>query len=448
MNRLLPLAFLFSIALSSGAARGDQVWLAVSDVHLNPFDRSSRPSPYGSDTNVALFESAISRMKRAVPNPRVILLGGDFLAHNFAGRAARSKESPEAAAIRTMRWTAWTFERAFPRAQFAIALGNNDVPCGDYRSANGSAYLAAVARAWAPLVNRRGASPNFAAWFARGGYYDATLPLPGTRLVVLNTVLFSSQYRGSCQGDDVQAAAQELLWLRSTLGARTPTATRNLVMMHIPPGFDAFATNYARGLLAWPFLRAQYNAALVEALERPGDRVAYALAAHTHRFDFRLAGHIPIVVLGSLSPVYGNDAAFYALRVSANGSLDDIDAYSFDERMGAWLPPHSFALTWGSGRIDARALTRLHALLAASPAARALWQYQAEGWPSDLVESPGAWGGAQWRVSWCAQTFLANGFTDCAKIKHRVAVLSVLAALIAAALVVLALAAAARRRQA
>ncbi len=446
MTRLLAVALLFSIAVSPATARAGQLWLAVSDIHLNLFDRSPRPSPYGSDTNVVLFEYAIARMKRAVPNPSLILLDGDFLAHDFARRAVRNKESPEEAAIRTMRWIAWMFDRAFPRARFAISLGNNDVPCGDYRSADGSAYLAAVARAWAPLVDRHGAAPHFAAAFARGGYYDATLPLPGTRLIVLNSVLFSRQYRGSCDGDDVQAAARELHWLHLTLSATPPRATSNLVMMHIPPGFDAFASTYARGLLAWPFLRSQYNAALVEALELPGNRVAYAIAGHTHRFDFRLAGNVPIVVLGALSPVYGNDATFYTLRLAANGSLDDIVTYSFDGRIQAWLPPRSFDRSWGSRRLDARALTRLHAQLAASPAARGQWQYQAEGWPSDLVESPGAWGGGYWRISWCAQSFLANGFTDCARIKDRIALLSTLAALVAAALVVVVVVAVQRRR--
>lgn len=437
-----------SVAPSAGAQarpeQGEQVWLAVSDIHLNVFDRSLRPSAYGADSNPVLLESAIARMKRAVPNPGVILFPGDFLAHDFVHIAARSGEAPEEAAIRTMRWIAGRFKRAFPRAQFAIALGNNDAPCGDYRSANG-AYMAAIARAWSPLVNLGGASPSFRASFVRGGYYVATLPVHGMRLVVLNTVSLSNEYKGSCRGDDMQAGDQELAWLRSMMRA-TSAGNHNVVMMHIPPGFDAFSTNYTRGWLAWPFLRARYNAGLVDALEDPIDRVSYALAGHTHRFDFRLAGHVPIVVLGSLSPIYGNDTMFYTLRVSADGLLRDIDVYSFDQRVGAWTAPHSFDRTWGTGHIDAGSLAQLHDRLASDPATRARWQYQAEGWPSELVESPGAWGGRPWRVSWCAQTFVVAGFADCAQIGNRAKILGVVLALTAAAVVIFVVLVIIRRR--
>ncbi len=421
------------------SGHGDRVWLAVSDVHLDPWDTSAHPSAYGVDTNVVLLRSVVARMKRAAPNAAVIVLSGDFLAHNFARRVARDSKSRDAVAIRTMRWLARSFERSFPRAQFAIALGNNDVPCGDYRSANESAYLAALARVWAPLVNRNGASRHFTDSFSHGGYYTAALPVHGMRLVVLNTVPLSNRYKGDCRGDDLHAASQELAWLRMTL-SDTPPKMRNLVVMHIPPGFDAFSTTYTLGLFPWPFLKGRYDADLVDELEAPRNRVAYALAGHTHRFDFRLAGGIPIVVLGSLSPIYGNDTTFYALRVSANGSLRDIDTYSFDQRMQAWLPPHSFDRTWGFAQIDAASLRDLHARLRSVPPARVSWQYQAEGWPSDLVEDPGAWGGSRWRVSWCAQTFLVAGFAQCAKIPDRLEILSailVLAGAVAIAVLVI-----------
>ena len=290
--------------VEAASRQGGQIWLAVSDVHLDPFDRSARASSVGYDSNMALFRSALTQMKRAAPDPSVVLLPGDFLEHHFAGHVRESgdADTPDQAGIRTMQQIASALGRTYPKAQFAIALGNNDAPCGDYRSAEGSAYLASVARIWAPLVDRRNAAPNFAVSLARDGHYTLDLPVRGLRLVVVNTLLFSQQYRGNCGSSDGDAS-KELMWLQRTLRG-SPAGTRNVVMMHIPPGFDPFSTQYVHGFLAWPFLRARYNLALGDALSASADRVTYAIAGHAHRFDFRLAGNVPIVVLGSLSPSF------------------------------------------------------------------------------------------------------------------------------------------------
>ncbi|MGB8967140.1 MAG: metallophosphoesterase [Candidatus Cybelea sp.] len=448
ITRSLVAMALLSLAQTSTAraasAQGEQVWLGVSDIHLNIFDRSPRPNRNGTDTNIALFKSALIQMKRAVPNPAVVLIPGDFLVHHFAQRAAHYAGTPDEGGIETMRRIAAAFNRAFPSAQFAIALGNNDVPCGDYRSADGTPYLAAVTRIWAPLVNRGGAAPGFAASFRRGGQYTARLPVHGLRLVVLNTVPFSSLYRGDC-GGDVQAASGQLAWLGATLRA-TPAATGNLVVMHIPPGFDALSTDFTRGLLAWPFLNGRYNAALASTLAAPGNRVAYAIASHTHHFDFRLAGNVPIVVLGSLSPIYRNNPTFYALRMGPDGSLRDIQFHSFDERTKAWVPVRSFDRIWSSNRIEASSLIRIHALLANVPDARALWDRQANGWPSAHLRIAGTWAGKRWRVSWCAQTDLGSSFRECAGVQRRVLTLGLVALALAGVIAALLLAFALRSR--
>jgi hypothetical protein len=410
--------------------------LAVSDIHLNIFDRSPQPRFYGHDSNLALFDSAVAEMKATVPNPAVILLPGDFLMHRFARNVGRSRAgTPDAAGIATMTAIASAFGHAFPRAQFVITLGNNDAPCGDYRSADGSAYLAAVARIWEPLVNRGGAAPRFAASFARTGHYTASLPVRGLRLVVLNTIPLSTEYTGNCGSDALHAASDELRWLQAMLRA-TPPGSRNVAVMHIPPGVDVSATELAHGFLAWPFLRGTYNSMLVTILASPANHVAFAVAGHTHRFDFRLAGNVPIVVLGSISPIYYNNPAFYTMRISPSGSLQDIDVVSFDELTQEWLLARSFDRTWGVGRIDAPALASLHTRLAADPAVRERWQSQANGWPSHRAWRT-TWG-RWWRIPWCAQTVLTSGFDECAGIERRVEALRIL--LVAVAVIAIALA--------
>lgn len=74
----------------AASARGGEAWLVLNDIYLDPFDRSLKPSYYSSDSNLALFESAVRKMKHAAPNPAVVLLGGDFLEHNFARHVRES----------------------------------------------------------------------------------------------------------------------------------------------------------------------------------------------------------------------------------------------------------------------------------------------------------------------------------------------------------------------
>jgi sphingomyelin phosphodiesterase acid-like 3 len=448
--RLAAVAFCVLLLASTqnrpAPSRADaQTWLAISDIHLDPFDRSSRPSRFTFDSNAALLRSAIDRMKRAVPDPAVILIPGDFLVHHFADRVRGSgtRATPDQAGLLTMQLIASSFARAFPKAQFAIALGNNDSPCGDYRSADGSPYLARVARIWAPLVDRNHSAPDFAASFARGAHYTQTLPVAGLRLVVPNSLLFSQEYRGNC-GAPGTDPANELGWLRRALRNTRP-GDRNVIMMHIPPGFDPFSTQYVKGFLAWPFLRARYDRSFTGILEANVGRIAYAIAGHAHRFDFRLAGEVPIVVLGSLSPVLRNNPAFYTLRVASDGSLGDIGVHTFDEPLQKWLPGRSFDAVWGTTRIDAASLARLHGRLGADPALRRAWGAQSAGWPDTEGTRAGAWGTHWWRVQWCAQTSLGPQYAACAQIQGRVRLLRILLIASVVALIVVAALLVARR---
>src|SRR5579863_5329591 len=136
--RIANLAFVVTFALLAGrahASSGTQTWLVVSDIHLDPFARAARPSLFGSDTNLALFRSAIGEMKRRVPNPDLVVIPGDFLAHDFAGRVRGGGGTTAGGAVAAMRFVAGALGHVFPRARFAVTLGNNDAPCGDYHSA-------------------------------------------------------------------------------------------------------------------------------------------------------------------------------------------------------------------------------------------------------------------------------------------------------------------------
>ena len=85
--------------------------LIASDIHFNPFADPtlaadlakapvhkweailSRPSstaysPYGQDTNWWLLQSALDAMRRAEPDPTLVMITGDLLAHGFPQKYA------------------------------------------------------------------------------------------------------------------------------------------------------------------------------------------------------------------------------------------------------------------------------------------------------------------------------------------------------------------------
>lgn len=418
-----------------------QTWLVLSDIHLNPFERDEYPARVGSDTNLALFDQTVEQMKHFVPNPSVVLLPGDFLAHGFPGKvhanapAATTAES----ALRTMQRIASSLGKIYPRAQFAIALGNNDASCGDYRTDAGDRYLREVARIWEPLIDRGGRAPDFVRSFSAGAYYTETLPAHGLRLVVLNTVPMSMQYLGNCDGPAPALARDELAWLHRELAA-TPSGTHNIVMMHIPPGYDPVSTQYAHGFLAWSFLKNGYAAELLGMLAQPRSRVSYALTGHLHRFDFRIYNGTPILIFGALSPVYRNNPAFYTVHVSSSGAIDDIDTYAYDEWSGDWAEgPRSFDKKWNLPRVDAESLEALHARLGTDEALRAQWAFGSVAWPSNPSFRWDQWTSRRWRIPWCAQVVFGAGYAQCADIEARVTALRAVLGLIAVGIVVLAI---------
>lgn len=383
------------------AAAADRPWLLVSDVHYTGFAWPGTPSRPGFDTNTSLLDSALAEMKQVDPDPPVVIIPGDFLGHGV--------RHDRAAAV--MVDLAGRFNAAFPRAQFVIALGNNDSGCGDYRAAFGEPFLRAAARAWEPLVDRNGAAPSFAADFARDGSYAATLPLPNLRAVVLNDTFLSLRYLDRCHsGGPADPGRAVLSELESRLRSGPPAA-RNWVVMHIPPGIDAYSTtNIAHRFFVVPFLRSDARAELVGLLNEPRNHVDFAITGHTHHFAQRLTNvhgqpDVPLIIVPSLSPVQGNSPSFLTMNVAADGAISGVVEHSYNR--GAWDVVGGLASV-GVTTVTATALTGLYERLTTTPA---LWDtYNALFAGGALPEI-----GAKYRnVYVCAAVEMtASGFRNC-----------------------------------
>lgn len=396
-------------------------WLLVSDLHVEPGAGDPMPSHFTEDTNWALFDSTVATMRQADPNPQVVIVSGDLLAHRFPNNAALAES--------TMAHIAKTFNAAFPHAQFLIVPGNNDDPCGDYRVTPGSPYFANLARIWAPLVNRHGAAPTFVRDFSQYGWYTARTPIRSVQLVALDTVYYSIVYR-RCGNYHPDAPARQLQWLSRTLGS-LPAKNRAIVVMHIPPGVDAKTTLETHRLLVVPFMQQQAAASLTRIFSAHADRVAFAVAGHVHRDAFRVFGRVPILIAPSISPVYDNNPAFLRLDVDSAGTLRDYTPFFYDEFSEAWERGASFDTAFHVNGFNTGSLLAIHKRLHGDANLRAVWagRYASQG-RSDIDAG-------RWLSYWCAQTQLAGSFAACAGFQYRAAVFPIAAGLAGAGVIAL-----------
>jgi sphingomyelin phosphodiesterase acid-like 3 len=394
---LFGCAWFFAGAGSAGAAP----WLFVTDIHLkakgSPVKDKRFLSNFGDDTSPALWASTIHEMKRVDPHPPVVVVNGDLLAHIIS----RAASTPVAVGI------AHSLNRAFPQAQFVLALGNEDSACGDYALAPDAAFLRAVTAAWEPLVNRNGAAPDFRRTFARDGFYTARLPVAGLRAVVVDDVFWSPLYRAHCgTSDDVVTGS--MAELERTLKA---DHGRMWVIFHIPPGVDAFSSaQLARRLAIVPFLRPDLRDRFVAALGRSAGHIALAVAGHSHKFAYRIvnadgAEPVPMLLVPAVSPIFGNAPSFLTANVDANGTLHDVKEHSFLN--GAWGDIGGMP----SLGVDAFTGTQLVALqhrLAGDLALRTTFERLYEGGAPPEINQ------RNWPVYWCAATaFTTAAFRSC-----------------------------------
>ena len=388
---------LLVLCAGTGTARSKPAprtpWLVVSDVHYDPFSRNPLPSPLSKDTNGALLESFLAELKRGYPSPQVVFITGDFLAHNFRRHAS----------AKTMTYLAQRFKQTFPNAQFVIALGNNDSDCGDYEVPLGGSFLHAVALAWAPLVNKRGAAPNFVASFSADGGYATTLPRPGLRAVILNDVYDSVRYRDACGGGG-NPAATSLTQLSRELGGNSEHG-KNWLITHVPPGIDAFSTAHlSHRFLIVPFMRSGARERLIATINDPSNRVALVIAGHTHKFSYRLsdagaAYDVPMLLAPSVSPIFLNAPSFLAVDVGPTGEVGNIAETSYVD--GRWQRIGDLA-SLGVARFDVPSLEGLQQRLARDADLRARFStlYSGAG-VREITPS-------NWRAYWCAATELGS----------------------------------------
>jgi sphingomyelin phosphodiesterase acid-like 3 len=363
--------------------------LLISDVHLDPLAdpaivkqliaapvpqweailESSQQrsfSPYGSDTNYALLVSTLDAAAAQAPFDYVVFTG-DALRHNFAqafvAAGGTSDEFPEFAA-KTEEFVIRELQERL-KVPVLAALGNNDSGCGDYQIPPDSAFLTETANAMAVL----NASPEAKSTFQLGGYFSIAHPtVAHQEVLVLNSIFWSASYK-SCAPNSGDPGEAELEWLSWKLYSARLLHHGVTLVMHIPPGMDAYTSAHGQCQSPTSFWRTKYSTEFSALMSSYTDVVQMAFAGHLHMDDFRImpaaSTTLPLRITPSVSPIFKNDPAFSVMTYSlSTAAVSDITTFflTLSSRTPSWSKEYGFD---GAYRVRSFSVASLSTIVAA-----------------------------------------------------------------------------------
>jgi sphingomyelin phosphodiesterase acid-like 3 len=463
-SRMKPLliALLFActfFAPSQSHAQQTGSVLMLSDIHLDPFHDpakfpelraapiaewaailSSPPSTTqvadftklqstcgarGIDTPAALLEASLRAAHTQQPRPLFVTVSGDLIAHQFDCRFHTLAHTGSAAdnsafAARTVAFVALRLRETFPGTPIYLALGNNDSGCHDYQEDPNSAFLHADGLAFAADAITPANAAAIQRDFSEYGDYTIALPIPHTRLIVLQDILESSRYT-TCDGKpSTDASSAQITWFRHQLDLARAAHQRVWVMAHIPPGIDAYTTiKRGRGSSCnsgAPELFIPSNA-LASTLSQYADIIKLALFGHTHMDEIRsytsdsTHATVPGKLVPSISPVNGNNPAFTIAEIDpATATLTDYTVYSSTKPATwdiapIWSEEYRYSTTYHLPDFSGASTASLTAALLAdkagdTPAAQAYQQFYFVGEPDAVKGMKAAMRAAAMRLVW------------------------------------------------
>ena len=364
-------------------------FIALADIHFSPFigcDQYTPPCPilnelratpaqswdlvfqkyadkistnYRQDTDYFLLQSTLTELNTlAQQKPLFILMLGDFIAHNFFEQYNTYSADPSGAndaefMKKTFQYLAYKLNQAAPRTNIYPALGNNDSYTGNYLVDPNGPFLNDTADIFAALIKDKQAREEFKDTYFNAGYYAITLP-QHIRLIVLNSVLFSSLYTTSIKQ---KAADEQLIWLQNQLNQANQQQQSVLLAMHVPFGIDVFLdikmkTDIVRYFIHPLFWQAVYNEKVLFLLQQYSSILIGTLPAHIHADTFQLisgkdhAHFIPSSTTPSISPIYGNNPGLKVFSFNdQTHELINFDAYFYplnEGKTAQWKQEYNF----------------------------------------------------------------------------------------------------------
>lgn len=409
------------IVFSLGAvvSQGDDTtgqFLLISDMHFDPFydgdlfpqlvdepvenwagilEKSQPPgfNPVHTDSNYTLVKTALDDAKKRIPEPDFILYPGDFLCHEWQKKydaLARHPHLENPVAYReftakVIRFLADQFRERYPETPVLPAIGNDDSLCGDYMTTPNGPFLKMLAAVWAVPLGPNADRAAFRRSLSEGGHY--TFKLPGAsnhRLVCLNTVFFSIKYNNACGSSLQSPALDQLDWLEDALAQARSANEKVWLMMHIPPGINAYSSlkNLALGRAAVTFWQPALTSRFLQIVQEYEGTIQTAFCGHTHADDYRvtrLEGS-PVMltkIAPGVSPIFGNNPGYQVYQYDRRtGALSNFQTYMTrlapdkptPATLGSWTFEYDFGKAYGLSAVNAATIAQLADRIATDPA--------------------------------------------------------------------------------
>ena len=277
--------------------------LHVSDVHLNT---SSKTTTYGQDTGLALWQALKVKLNTVINSktpPAFIIFTGDLPAHYECGTTnCYLPPSQRASHNANMRVLLEDMRALVAKNKIPLFFipGNNDGLAGDYFSfadarQNTALQLVPEARNPYPALNtsaRCGEPPCLLADpHPKMGYYSAR-PIKGLRLIGLNTIIWGTTYWPVDGISQKEAGNTQMLWFSEQLQQAAEAGEKVHVLMHIPPGVDAYAASHGSNTpLMWASLPAPgltWQDQFLGLINHHSANVTGLFYGHTHMDELRL----------------------------------------------------------------------------------------------------------------------------------------------------------------
>ncbi len=426
-------------AAQIGSATGRA--LLISDIHLDPLadpaivkqliaapvvqweailesSQQKAFSAYGSDTNYRLFVSTLASAAAQAPFDYVAFTG-DALRHNFSQAFVAAGGTSDQFPAFAAKTEAFVVQELQDRLKVPVlaALGNNDSSCGDYQVPPDSPFLATTANQLTVLAD----SPEANSAFQVGGFYSIAHPTVANQdIIVLNTIFWSTSYK-SCTPNSGDPGEAEIEWLGWKLYTARLLHHGVTLVMHIPPGMDAYSSSHGQCQAPVPFWQVKYSTEFSTLMSTYSDVVRLALAGHIHMDDFRVVAgdqsslgpaSLPLRITPSVSPIFKNDPAYSVMTYSlTTASVSDITTFflALSSQRPSWSKEYQFSSAYGVGSFSAANLSTMIAdIRSGDGGARTTFEHNyAVSTPSPIHKS-------NFSFYSCAQSyFTAASYSDC-----------------------------------
>lgn len=383
-------------------------FLIVTDIHFDPFkvpdivpklDQalvSDWPAiftaagvddfqTYGTDAGYPLTASALKLASGLGLDFDYVLYTGDYLSHDFAfdynRLAGKDNNGLNSFSVKTAQYVSDAITVALPDIPVFGVMGNTDSVCGDYLIAPESPFTAGIREQWQKLAQQ---TEPFEA-FDVGGFYKAAHPtVKDHDIIVLNDIFWSTKYQDNCNSDGGDPGQAMMAWLEWQLYQSKLQARKAHLLLHIPPGINAYSTSHGLGSCGsgiTPFWNQDYARQFDALMAEYADVVDYSFSGHTHMDSFvvindaqgrpNVAGHITPAV----SPIFGNNPSLTAyLYDRSTGDVLDAATWYLSNLLQAhegaapdWQLEYVFREVYGTPDMSAASLARVSSQIMAIP---------------------------------------------------------------------------------